>query len=166
MKLLEFIIGSESAEDLLGFTMRKAYQEGAEWSFREKQAFINQGFEGSTLEGSLAERRVAQLLETLKNHGQIINWVPSDQREALDVFSADFVIERAKDRLLMSLQVTSDGEHGRRRRRGIEAKFGWPAIPVLQNRKKNGNLKNKRSFTKELIRIAGSDDYFTIEKLD
>jgi len=166
MTLLEFIIGSENAEDLLGLTMRKAYQERAEWSFREKQAFINQGFEGSVLEQSLAERRVAQLLEKLKNHGQIINWVPSDRDKALDVFSADFVIERVKDRLLMSLQVTSNRELGRRRRRGIEKKFGWLAIPVLQNRKEDGNLKNKRSFTKELIRIAGSDDYFIIEKLD
>ena len=145
--------------DLLRDSVREVHQRMKGSTYAEKMAVIDVGFVNDV---ETNEVKVASILEAAKNESLITDWFPVPKNGVLDELVVDFVLLRNMSSAV-GLQVTSDHEHAKRRRRRIRRIFGDGGIAVLTVLDRKREQKPDERLKSDLHSMLRSDDLLTIQ---
>lgn len=118
---------SRNPTKLLELGVRTQVREELGLDFYKKLQIVREGFVDNV---DRHETHIALLLEEMKGTYPVIDWIPVPKNSTVDSLHADMIVLRTKDEVVC-LQVTSDGVHGKMRRKAIREMFHEGAIAVV-----------------------------------
>lgn len=149
---------SRNPHKLLELGVRALVREELDFDFDQKMETLREGFVKNV---DLHETHIARLLEDMKGTYPVIDWIPVPKNSTLDSLHTDMIVLRAQDEAAC-LQVTSDGVHGKMRRKVIREMFHEGAIAVVTTLGWEKGIKSDEILVSDLNRLLTSSELIKI----